>query len=650
MNFSFSVKVLLLLLVCIIEVDGSTSSSNVSQESVSTDSCDYEYPGGREVRCGDQCIDKNARCLCGSDAFRPYITAEQCCIASSQTCTREFGDTINPSTLRPTDDAICSTGLKLSMSTKCPASTRELECYNPYEDSKEIGFRSHYSCPRTCVSLNLEMCRGVNWCNSDIQQCGPSLRCRTDAARRLVNSSLVNEHWYCANWNSDDDIYKTKVRNNGNFDTIDRSDEETSSTEGTSYDIDHTAFRSCTQFSSPGLKCGSDCKFNRFWCNEGATFTCGEDQISNTDHRLCGNPLVFRDMKCISYFPGPPGRAGVRWYGKKCTGTNQQCVVPWYTQGSTRKGEGILSERCPDKSDQMFDVGLTCRQHLQQYIEFHDYHFCDIPYYHPSSKHAELICKNKTKWFEQQGSTFMDPHDCQSSCSASSRSLGLDCTACTNPSYFSCTSANKCLHPQLVCDGHPQCPGGEDEQLDKCHIKYRLNKVIEPYSSFRCTSTLYENLEIYATPCNNKVECANGQDEAECGDNKTSKTVLIVSTMTIWIGFVIVRIVRRVCSKKATSEDNLGVRIPLTIEQLLEKYQNKIQDSEIVKEVNLHLHHANHTKTVEQTNKEFLLIFDFLASQHNFEEAEMYFYLHKHLDPNLVQKMIGVKYPSRHQR
>ena len=283
------------------------------------------------------------------------------------------------------------------------------------------------------------------------------------------------------------------------------------------------------------MDCGSGCQLNKYWCNEGASFTCGEDEISNQDPRLCGNPLIFKDLECISYWPGPPGRNPVRAYGKKCNGTNQQCVTPWYTQGNTQN-EGVLSESCSDKSDQIFYVGLTCRHHLEQYIEFHDSHFCDISPRSQSSKSSELVCQNKTKWFEQQGPAFMDPHDCQSSCSDASK--GLDCLSCTKETYFNCTSASKCLHPGLVCDGHTQCPGGEDEQLDRCHIKYRLNKVIEPYASFRCNSTLYKNMEIYATPCNNKRECENGEDEADCGDNNTTKTVLTVSMMTILIGFV----------------------------------------------------------------------------------------------------------------
>ena len=611
---------------------------------VYSDTCEYS---DRYVRCGDQCIDKNANCQCGPDVFRPYTTTDHCCIPSPGTCTKENRGSIG-NYLNPTDDGVCSEGVKLPMSTKCPDTEdqgrRDLSCYNSYEDSLDIGFRSHFTCPNTCVSVNYELCRGVIWCDSDVQQCGPSLRCRRDWEKHLLNTSLVKDHWYCAKFNSDDNVYEgEKVKNNGEFDSLDRADEEVASKQGTSYDIDPTPFKSCRKYSSAGLTCGPDeeCKFNRFWCSEGSSFTCGEDKISNQDPRLCGNPLVLKDLECITYWPGPPGRAAVRYYGKKCIGTNQQCVVPWYTQGTT-KYEGILSEKCLDKSDQIFYVGLTCREHLQMYIDEHDNHFCNIPPYHPSSKRGELVCQNKTKFFEQKGKALMDPHDCQSSCS--DKSQGLDCKACTDSAYFICDSArNKtCLHPDLVCDGHPQCPGGEDEDLDKCHKNYRVNQIIEPFASLRCTSTLYHNLEIFATACNNKVECANGEDEADCDNNSITKTFLIGSTVTILTAFVLVRIIRRFMVKKPAM---LKLNPP-TIQQLLKRYENNIHDSDIIQEVNLYLQHVIYTKTVEETNNEFLLIFDFLALKQNYKESEMYLYLHNNLDPKLVQKMIRVKYPG----
>ena len=184
----------------------------------------------------------------------------------------------------------------------------------------------------------------------------------------------------------------------------------------------------------------------------------------------------------------------VNAYGIRCTGTNKQCITPWYTTSNGEKGR-----TCPDKSDQVFSRGLTCREHLQMNIDYHEEHFCNSEY--PVAQNS-LICRNITQWLTEKNwnPSFSDPHNCQSSCF----SADIDCVACTNPEYFNCTKSGHCLNPDLECDGHPQCTEGEDEDLDRCYMEYVKNKIIYPYSSYRCTSLFYEVMEIYAKPCDSK--------------------------------------------------------------------------------------------------------------------------------------------------
>ena len=63
-----------------------------------------------------------------------------------------------------------------------------------------------------------------------------------------------------------------------------------------------------------------------------------------------------------------------------------------------------------DKSDQIFMSGLTCWEHLQKNIDFHDTHFCNSPF--PYRVKSETICKDKIKWLTLKGLSFMDPHNC----------------------------------------------------------------------------------------------------------------------------------------------------------------------------------------------------------------------------------------------
>ena len=209
---------------------------------------------------------------------------------------------------------------------------------------------------------------------------------------------------------------------------------------------------------------------------------------------------------------------------KRCNGTNQHCILPWYLTGQF---DSIKT--CKDKSDQIFPIGLTCRQQLQQFIEHHDANYC-INQTHQLAE--DLICTNKTEWLSNKPPSFSDPHNCQESCS----DPDPHCLSCTNQLYFNCSISNSiCIHPDLECDGHPQCPDGEDEALIRCQDKYIKNQIIEPYASYRCRSLFYENMEIFSVPCNGIVECFDHSDEIGCKDNHKANLVLIISSILILI-------------------------------------------------------------------------------------------------------------------
>ena len=172
-----------------------------------------------------------------------------------------------------------------------------------------------------------------------------------------------------------------------------------------------------------------------------------------------------------------------------------------------------------------------------------------------SSIKDDLICTNIAEWLSQKDKSFSDPHFCQSSCLNYSRTIdGLDCVACENPDYYGCPSSDTCLHPSLVCDGHPQCQGGEDENLDQCLDKYIKNKVIQKIATLRCTSTFYENLQIFATPCDGIEECQDGKDEVGCNDNQITTIIVAVSMTTVFVMFIALRILKRNCHN--LSQDN----------------------------------------------------------------------------------------------
>ena len=82
------------------------------------------------------------------------------------------------------------------------------------------------------------------------------------------------------------------------------------------------------------------------------------------------------------------------------------------------------------------------------------------------------------------------------------------------------------------------------------------------------------------------------------------------------------------------------------MKDLLEEFENDLHDSDTVQEVNLHLHHAQHSFTVEQKKADLIKVYDVIAKKHNDNEGEMYFYMHQNFDPMLVQKMSDAKFPG----
>ena len=133
-------------------------------------------------------------------------------------------------------------------------------------------------------------------------------------------------------------------------------------------------------------------------------------------------------------------------------------------------------------------------------------------------------------------------------------------------------------------------------------------------------------MEIYATPCNGKQECADNSDEADCDSNSTSNLVLTISLLTILLMFVILRCIDDFIAKSS----KLPNVTPLSTQELLETcMKREINSSDIVKILNLHLFHSIQTKSDEQNVVSLVKIFDFIAEKHKNHENKIHLYFHK---------------------
>ena len=341
---------------------------------------------------------------------------------------------------------------------------------------------------------------------------------RRNVTKHNFSSSLVPGHYYCiGNIN--------RKTNDGKFDSIDRSDETQVRAAQSPLDLNITSFTQCNNSPDPptaldfttkrafelhfggksplssttsdefkkfGVMCGQVCRRSDLWCRNDISARCntGSGNIATNDSSLCQHPRVWADASCTRYWKN--GEVGL--YGFRCKGKNMRCVWPWYTlaHGELYSSEYTVAN-CPDKSDQVFNSSLTCSEHFQIHVKFHTKKFCNVKYPKIQSK---VVCTNKTQWLSEKDSSYSDPHFCQLSCSLP----GPSCQACSNSSYFQCSKSGQCVHPDLVCDGHPQCKEGEDEDLSMCHDEFIEMKIVQPLAKLKCKSLFYENMYIYATP------------------------------------------------------------------------------------------------------------------------------------------------------
>ena len=234
------------------------------------------YPQGD--LCIDQCIHKyKATCQCGGQNFNIENTKSFCCKGKIQ-----------------------------EMSKPCLSSEEGTQhsCYNSFQESKELGFNAHFTCPHICVPM-LDMCQGISFCQSDLEVCDENLQKRIPGhwkkgqmeVKQLSIPLAKNHHFYTFDAEGDVD--------NGQYDYLDRSDERNiGSRKEEHFDFNQIEFSEQVQgnekrIGNQGIKCGNDSQdwtAVKDWCNDSPPSSCG---TINTDNEIiCQNFTFWKDTSC----------------------------------------------------------------------------------------------------------------------------------------------------------------------------------------------------------------------------------------------------------------------------------------------------------------------------------------------------------------
>ena len=66
--------------------------------------------------------------------------------------------------------------------------------------------------------------------------------------------------------------------------------------------------------------------------------------------------------------------------------------------------------------------------------------------------------------------------------------------------YLLFARSGVCIHPELLCDGHPQCQFAEDEDFERCYLgEDRLwldRNVVSGFATHKCSSAMYPGINL----------------------------------------------------------------------------------------------------------------------------------------------------------
>ena len=419
--------------------------------------CGESCSSESQYRCGDHCVERDIHCQCGHSNFtyQDWHLEERLCCVQPGTCRREG------------QEVSCPGGLVIHKYNESCAG----DCWDN---------ESYFGCATTgdkCVVYR-ELCHGYPVCQdrSDVSYCTEDMACKVPPFWTVPNRCGQRKqsdigHAEC--------YYDYTGNNNGQYDCLDRTDEDVIMQATSSY-VNYSAivqridkWEEINGTRLPSIRCDDGEKYkdrkNWVWCNNITDYTCVSVSVKNPF--LCQNHTFWNMYKnetdCNIYF----GSGSVQYSGRRCDGEWHHCYSPSYMRADFDRVDRYHWYQdytaCRDKSDQIFPVNSVCDP-LRYVAAGEDYpdSYCNL-FCRPGEEHERCradICTDPRAWLSNQTNPdILDPHHCQDSC----LHPGPGCEACTHPEYFHCSRHNKsvCLHPQLVCDSHPHCDQAEDEEL-----------------------------------------------------------------------------------------------------------------------------------------------------------------------------------------
>ena len=618
--YSAAVMVLLFSLAAV-----TSSPESGNQPVIYEDQCNYTGP---YYKCGDKCLFHSSQCDCGGTTLAyKLVPTRHCCPDASCTKTGSAGD------------VTCKGGKVLNINTTCHG-----KCYADISNSEYVDYdKSRYNCQggnNQCLTVST-MCQGLcsaQICTKETLRCDEIYTPNTTDTQiwiaSLNKSDVIKEHSYCK---------VTSLQANSIYDSLDRSDEKIENTLAINDTrIDFSYLTNCTDpYGNPGVTCykssnktgrnSIDCRILEDWCRSDRKDSCivnAKGEATSTKSKtMCSDNTMWKFVPTWAYDSGE-----LTGYGIRCNGTSPHQINPWYMY-STGEPKTSLKVNCEDFSDRIYTAEAPC-PNKTHFLSIHSRDWCldnlarDL--------NIKDICTES--WLPPADvlPNLDDPHFCQDSCEF----RGPGCIACTNKDYFRCRNSSLCIHPRLLCDGHPQCPENDDEDYRMCNKTYIENGHVAPFATFRCYSIRYPEIETIATRCNNITECDKDLDEKDCSENPNAKFVLVAAvcfSLCIYLGMKLPQIVNFIRkSKKIEINNEETEENKQYFDQLIQNLRENPENTNNIQNLNTFLLHIQYTKKTSVVKKIFIKFHDILVELFEFDSAKIITFLKANIHPAVI--------------
>ena len=183
-------------------------------------------------------------------------------------------------------------------------------------------------------------------------------------------------------------------------------------------------------------------------------------------------------------------------------------------------------------------------------------------------------------------------------------------------------------------------------------------KIMQPFAQFRCKSLFYENMYIFATPRNKKIECWNGLDEQETADYST--IILTTSAIVIITSYIALKY-SGLARKMLSADEDQSLPLKSLVNNIesnhildrilldhitLKNFSENHNKSETIDQTNIHLLNSIYTQKVDDNKDTCELFYKLEHEIHKESESEIHYCLFKNMDSKIVENILDSGEPG----